>query len=164
MSGAVVWLTGLPQSGKSTLARRIAAALGSGCCVLDSDEVRQAIVPAHGYDDRGRDDFYATLAHLAALLARQELIVLVPATANRRAYRDRARVAAPRFVEVYVAAAADECARRDTKGLYRAELEHLPGTGAPYEPPAQPDVVASGGEDDTAVAAVVGLLVAAPGH
>lgn len=164
MSGAVVWLTGLPQSGKSTLARRIATALGSGCCVLDSDEVRRAIVPAHGYGDAERDDFYATLANLAALLARQGVIVLVPATANRRAYRDRARAAAPRFVEVYVAASPTECARRDTKGLYRAALEHLPGAGAPYEPPAHPDVVASGGEDDAAMDAVLRLLVAAPRH
>jgi adenylylsulfate kinase len=158
VSGAVVWLTGLPQSGKSTLARRLATALGAGCCVLDSDEVRQALVPARGYDDAARDDFYATLANLAALLARQELIVLVPATANRRAYRARARAAAPRFVEVYVATPADDCARRDIKGLYRAELERLPGVGAPYEPPEAPDVIACGGEDAAAVAAVLAAL------
>lgn len=158
MNGAVVWLTGLPQSGKSTLARRLATALGAGCCVLDSDEVRQALVPARGYDDAARDGFYATLANLAALLARQELIVLVPATANRRAYRARARAAAPRFIEVYMTTSAEECARRDVKGLYRGELERLPGVGAPYEAPEDPEVVASGGQDDAAVDAVLKAL------
>ena len=84
-SGTVVWITGLPASGKSTLAQRIKAKIETAapCCVLDSDELRFALVPPPGYDDRGRDDFYATVARLAAMLARQGLVVLVAATANR---------------------------------------------------------------------------------
>src|SRR5205085_552587 len=82
--GAVVWITGLPASGKSTLATAIAAQLraaGTPPIVLDGDEVRAAIVPRHGYDPDGRDAFYRTLGKLAALIARQGAIVLVPATA-----------------------------------------------------------------------------------
>ena len=88
--GVVVWLTGLPSSGKSTLARRVAATLraaGRAVALLDGDEVRACLVPSPGYDDAGRGAFYATLARLAALLAHQGLVVLVPATAHRAEYR-----------------------------------------------------------------------------
>ena len=70
MSGVVVWLTGLPSSGKSTLARAIAAASEEPALVLDGDEVREALVPRHGYDPDARAAFYETLGRLAALAAR----------------------------------------------------------------------------------------------
>ena len=112
MSGVVVWFTGLPSSGKTTLAGRVARALaaaGRAHCVLDGDAVRAALVPPPGYDAASRAAFYATLARLAALLARQGLVVLVPATAHRRAFRDDARALAPRFVEVFVSTDVDTC-------------------------------------------------------
>src|SRR5262249_2375634 len=96
--GVVVWLTGLPRSGTPTLAEAVRAALaarGRATLVLDGDAVRAALVPSPGYDAAARDAFYATLARLAALAARQGLVVLVPATAHRRAYRDEARAVAP---------------------------------------------------------------------
>ncbi len=162
-AGVVVWVTGLPSSGKSTLASRAADALrarGHGAvCVLDGDAVRAAIVPRHGYDPEGRDHFYDTLAGLAAVLAAQGLAVLVPATANLRAYRERARARAPRFVEVYVKVDPEVAKSRDAKGLYAAQragaVAHVPGADAGYEPPERPDVVASGGADDAAVEAIV---------
>jgi adenylylsulfate kinase len=162
-SGAVVWITGLPASGKSTLAASTAARLrdaGAAPVVLDGDEVRDAIVPPHGYDTDGRDAFYRTLAGLAALIARQGTIVIVPATANLRRWRDHARTRAPRFVEVHVATPLDECRRRDPKGLY-ARLgagDQLPGAGADYEPPRHPEVVAEGGDDGRAVGAILDWL------
>lgn len=139
-SGVVVWITGLPSSGKSTLARRTAE-LVERSVVLDSDEVRAALTPPPGYDDAGREAFYETLAKLAALLASQQLVVLVPATANLRRYRDRARALAPAFVEVLVDTPLAECRRRDAKGLYAAPPATLPGVGAPYQPPLSPDLV-----------------------
>jgi adenylylsulfate kinase len=164
-AGAVVWITGLPSSGKSTLAERLRARLlaaGRPCAVLDGDAVRAALRPAPGYDPAGRAAFYATLAGLAALLARQGLVALVPATANRRAFRDNARALAPRFIEVYVRAPAAECARRDAKGLYAAAragtIADLPGSGAEYEPPEAPEVVAEGGLDEGAVTAILQRL------
>lgn len=158
MTGAVVWITGLPQSGKSTLATRLFDSLDGAACVLDSDRVRAALVPTPGFDDTSRDQFYLTLANLAALLAAQGLVVIVPATANRRRFRDRARELAPAFVEVYVDAPAEECARRDQKGLYSAGPANLPGLGANYEPPADPDVTAPGGLDAGAVSAILRRL------
>jgi adenylylsulfate kinase len=164
-SGMVVWITGLPSSGKSTLAARLRQRLverGRPSCVLDGDEVRGAIVPAPGYTPEARDAFYATLARLAALIASQGLVVVVPATAHRAAYRAGAREIAPRFVEVHVDVSADECRRRDAKGLYAAtsagSAQGLPGADLAYELPASPDVVAAGGHDDEAVARVLALI------
>jgi adenylylsulfate kinase len=161
--GLVVWITGLPSSGKSTLARATRAALrarGRAAVLLDGDEVRASLVPAPGYDDDGRAAFYETLTRLAVLLAGQGMDVLVAATAHRRTIRDAARRAAgDRFVEVHVATSIEECRRRDDKGLYAASLRGavvtLPGPGADYEPPARPEIVARGGEDTNALAEIV---------
>jgi len=165
MSGAVVWLTGLPSSGKSTLAARLLAQLvaaGRPAALLDGDEVRDALVPRPGYAPAERDSFYATLARLAALLARQGLVVLVAATANRRAHRAQARSLAPRFLEVYLDVPTDECRRRDAKGLYaraaQGKTRDLPGADAAYEVPESPDVVARGGEDPGAVHEILGRI------
>ena len=163
--GAVVWITGLPGSGKSTLAARLSERLaraGRATALLDGDAVRGALVPAPGYAPAERDAFYATLGRLAALLSAQGLLVLVAATAPRRAHRDEARRLAPRFVEVWVRTSAEDCARRDTKGLWAlgrsGAAPHLPGIGAPYEPPARPEVSAAGGEDREAVERVLSLV------
>lgn len=165
--GVVVWLTGLPSSGKSTLAALVARCLraaGRHACVLDGDEVRAALVPAPGYAPDARDAFYATLARLAALLAGQGFVVLVPATAHRAAYRAEARRRAPAFVEVFVDADPAECRRRDAKGLYaatqRGAATGLPGADLAYEPPTAPDVVAHGGQDEAAVAEILARLAA----
>ena len=146
--GLMVWLTGLPSSGKSTLAARVGEKLraaGYAVVILDGDEVRAALRPEPGYDEAGRDAFYETLARLAALIAAQGLIVLVPATAHRRAFRDRARALVPSFLEVFVDTSLDECARRDSKGLYeRARTEStgvMPGVHVEYEAPIAPELI-----------------------
>jgi adenylylsulfate kinase len=162
VSGLVVWITGLPQSGKSTLARRLRGALvdrGVPTVRLDSDELRDVLRPPPGYGPEARDAFYETLAGVGGLLAAQGFVVIVPATAHRRAYRDAARARVPAFLEVWVDAGPDVCADRDGKGLYAkaaaGEIDGLPGVGVAYEAPERPDVVASGGHDEAALAALV---------
>lgn len=143
-NGAVVWLTGYPASGKSTLARTAAECLRQAqvpVAVLDGDEVRATLRPTPGYDDAARADFYRSLAGLAALLAKQGLVVLVPATAHRKSFRDEARALAPQFIEVFVDTPLAECQRRDPKGLYQQAAIALPGSGTTYEPPLHPDLV-----------------------
>jgi adenylylsulfate kinase len=164
MSGVVVWFTGLPASGKSTLAREVAARSrlqGKSPCLLDSDVLRRLLAPLLGYSQRERDTFYEALAGLAAELANQGLTVLVAATAPRRAYRSRARELAPRFLEVWVTTALTECQTRDDKGLYAAAAAgaaNVPGTSGPYEAPEQADVQASGGWDVDALDRIFALL------
>jgi adenylylsulfate kinase-like enzyme len=85
-AGTIVWFTGLPASGKSTLARRVQAHFtrtGRGSVLLDGDELRD-ILGVHSYAPEDRDRFYRALGALAALLAHQGIIVLVAATAPRR--------------------------------------------------------------------------------
>ncbi|MBK9266592.1 MAG: adenylyl-sulfate kinase [Polyangiaceae bacterium] len=162
--GAVVWITGLPSSGKSALAERLRKRFLHAhrpTVVLDGDAVRAAIKPAVAYDEQARSDFYETLANLAALFAAQGLMVIVPATAHLRKYRDRAKELAPRYIEVYVHVSPARCAERDAKGLYAAVREGkvtgLPGADLPYDVPEAPDVIALGGFDDEAIGKIVRL-------
>lgn len=163
MTGVLVWMTGKPSSGKSTLGQALFDALtaeGVRPCLLDGDQVRGAIVPPPGYDEKARDEFYFTLANLASLLVHQGHVVIVPATASRSEYRERARGMCPSFVEVFVDASLAEVQERDAKGLYRAVREGrvtgVPGADEPYDEPRTPAFVAQGGKD----AATLGRLVA----
>jgi adenylylsulfate kinase len=168
VSGGVVWVDGLPSSGKSTLAARLVARLrelGRPALLLDGDDVRRALDPPPGFDDQGRRAFYGTLARLAALAAGQGLVAVVAATSSRRAHRDEARRLWPGLLEVFVDVPPEECERRDAKGLYararRGEVSALPGVGEPFERPEAPEVRARGGEDEAAVRAVLERLRAA---
>lgn len=168
MSGVVVWFTGLPASGKTTLADRVRKRLESAACrvaSLDSDALRPILAPDRGYRADDRDAFYLELGQLAAKLARDGEVVLVSATAPRRAHRDAARAIAPHFVEVHVDVPRAECEARDPKGLYvrarAGEAPDLPGLGVDYEPPENPTVVAHGGLDTEAAEAVARLAQAA---
>lgn len=173
MTGAVAWFTGLPASGKSTLARRVQSRLiGRGCPValLDSDELRE-VLEVSSYDAPDRDRFYRAVAGLAALLARQGLVVLVAATAASRGHRDGARAAigaTGRFVEVWVRTPLVMCEARDPKRLYAraraGELPELPGVGVAFEPPLAPEVVADGGLDEVAAARTIALVTASRGR
>jgi adenylylsulfate kinase len=167
MSGAIVWFTGLPSSGKSRLARRVQAHLSGSpltSCVLDGDRVRALLHPQPGYSSSERDDFYLTLGELALELAEQDLIVLVPATANRRQYRDQIRARTPQFIEVWMTASVDECRERDAKHLYAqfaaGQVQGIPGEDLVYEAPEFAEVTARGGDDEDALLQIVQSLKA----
>jgi adenylylsulfate kinase len=167
LTAAIVWFTGLPSSGKSTLARRVQdrlASSGRASVLLDGDELRE-VLGAEAYAPEDRERFYRTLGALAVLLANQGMTVLVAATAPAREHRDRARAALHDggvFIEAWVRTPLSVCEERDPKGLYaRARsgvANELPGIGVPYERPRDPEVVADGGLDGAAVAAIERLL------
>lgn len=146
--GWTIWLTGLPASGKTTLARVLQAVLlqhGLPVVVLDSDLLRPVLAPEAGFADADRAAFYARLVELAALLNADSVNVLIAATANRRAFRQQARQRLQLFAEVWVRCALDVCRARDPKGLYRRAqaglIQHLPGVDEPYESPVAPEVI-----------------------
>lgn len=141
-----IWLTGLPASGKSTIAaclKRALAALGVNAAVLESDSLRKILTPNATYSDEERDRFYQQMADLGALLTANGIPVIFDATANRRAYRDRARARIPRFAEIYVDCPLEICMARDPKGIYRAGGQGgtVPGLQTAYEPPEHPALV-----------------------
>ena len=163
-----VWLTGLPASGKSTIAAELAQRirkLGINVTVLESDALRTIFPMAARYDDQDREYFYSSLAFIGRVLIDHGISVVFDATANRRSYRDRARQQIDRFLEIYVECPLETCMRRDPKGIYRKAREgkatDVPGLQAVYEPPEHPDLVIHGDRDDPADAAqrIVALLI-----
>ena len=142
-----VWLTGLPASGKSAIAKALCGKLahaGLAVEVLESDAVRKLITPAPTYAREERDLFYSALAFFGSRLVAHGVPVIFDATANRRAYRDLARALIQNFVEVAVVCPVDVCRQRDRKGTYQRGLTGrsatVPGLQAPYEPPLKPEV------------------------
>jgi adenylylsulfate kinase len=158
-----VWLTGLSGAGKSAIAKELLAALherGVAAAVLESDVLRTQLTPFPSYSDTERDFFYRTLADFAVHLVK-DIPVIIDATANRRAYRDRARQAIERFAEVYVSTPLEVCVARDTKGFYKSkDVKTLPGVQAPYEPPREPELAIAGdrGTPREAAREIVALL------
>jgi adenylylsulfate kinase len=162
-----VWITGLPASGKSTVAAALAKKIRDLCVdvtVLESDALRTVFSDLGTYDDRDREYFYGSLAFIGQLLTEHGISVIFDATATRRSYRDRARRRIPRFIEVFVDCPLDVCMRRDPKGLYRKAREgqasHVPGIQTEYEAPEKPEVVIRGDQDDPEEAArrIVSML------
>ena len=114
----VMWFTGLPGCGKTTIADRVKAKLsekGMYAKILQLDEIRRAITPEPKYTEEERDIVYASLAYMAKLLADEGINVMIDATANRRRYRDFARHLIPNFAEVFIRAPLEICRSREAK-------------------------------------------------
>jgi adenylylsulfate kinase len=162
-----MWITGLPASGKSTVTAALAAqlhGLGIDVAVLESDALRKAFSASPTYDEQDREYFYGSLAFIGRILTEHGVAVIFDATANRRSYRECARMQIPRFVEVFIECPLEVCIQRDPKGIYRQAREgkasHVPGVQAVYEAPENPDIVVHGDRDspEQAARAVIDLL------
>jgi adenylylsulfate kinase len=145
--GLVIWLTGLPGSGKSTIAAELGARLrerGERVEILDGDELRQRLSPELGYSRADREMHAHRTAYMAELLARNGVVVLVALVSPFAATRAAARRTISRFLEVHVNCSLAECERRDPKGLYAAaragRVAGVTGVDAPYEAPLEPEV------------------------
>ena len=111
-----VWITGLPGSGKSAIARAAAAELrarGEEVMVLELDRIRKDITPQPTYSDAEREAVYRALVDIAAALVDAGVAVIIDATAHRRAWRELARAAIPNFAEVQLSCPLEVCRERE---------------------------------------------------
>jgi len=171
VSGAVVFFTGLSGSGKSTVARALAADLERQgertVTVLDGDEVRRRLWPELGFDARSRELNIERLAWIASLIAAHGGIAIAAPIAPFASGRATARAlieAYGAFMLVYVSTPLATCEARDTKGLYAraraGEIADFTGISSPYEPPTDADLVIDTTDTgvDEAVARIRALL------
>ncbi|MFJ8662090.1 adenylyl-sulfate kinase [Streptomyces sp. NPDC093795] len=151
VTGATIWLTGLPSAGKTTIAYELAGRLrgeGHRVEVLDGDEIREFLSAGLGFSREDRHTNVQRIGFVAELLASQGVQVLVPVIApyadSREAVRKRHAAEGTAFVEVHVATPVEVCSVRDVKGLYAkqaaGEISGLTGVDDPYEAPETPDL------------------------
>lgn len=159
--GLVVWLTGLPASGKSTLAAQVEAALfadGWFSYVLDGDNLRSGLNGDLRFSLADRAENARRTGEVAALFADAGCIAVVAAVSPLRDDRARARAAAAgAFYEIWVRADLAVCESRDTKGLYRrarsGDIADFTGISSPYEEPLAADLVIDTARNDAAACA-----------
>jgi len=109
-----IWITGLPGSGKTSVAREVADMLDDEKLrTLQLDEIRTIVTPRPTFSEQERDIVYAFLAYAAMVLTECGVNVIIDATANRKRYRDLARRLIPRFIEVYVSCSLETCRQRE---------------------------------------------------
>jgi bifunctional enzyme CysN/CysC len=172
--GATIWFTGLPASGKSTVAVAVERALveaGHVAYLLDGDNLRHGLSDDLGFSAGDRAENIRRVGHLTRLLADAGVVALAslvsPLKSDREIARTLNEAAKLPFLEVYVATPLAECQRRDPKGLYAraraGELRGLTGVDAPYEAPEDADLVldTAGADIDALVARVLDVLAAA---
>jgi adenylyl-sulfate kinase len=146
-SGATIWFTGLPSSGKSTIAGEVYRQLierGLPAELLDGTEVRESLSRGLGFSREDREEHLRRIGYVARLLSRNGVIAVCAAVSPYRETRDEIRRKTTNFVEVYVDCPVDVAEERDSDGLYRrarlGEIPEFTGVTAPYEAPEAPEV------------------------
>lgn len=177
-----IWITGLPGSGKSVIARAVAAELaghGAPPTVLELDALRTILTPAPTYSATERETVYRALVYLAKVLTQQGVPVIIDATAHRRAWRDLARATIRHFAEVQLVCPLEVCRRREAqrtggnapRGIYAAAGRlgaTVPGVDVPYEAALTPEALVDTAHEalptavDRVVRAALGLATASP--
>lgn len=146
--GFTVWFTGLPCSGKSSIANAVAGELrkrNTSTETLDADVIRKHLWKELGYSKADRDENIRRVGYLAHMLTRNGVAVVASFISPYREARDYARKQIGDFVEVYVKCPVEVCVQRDTKGMYQkalaGEIENFTGVSDPYEEPLTPEVL-----------------------
>lgn len=154
--GWCVWITGLPGSGKSTIANLLLEKLSFlkiHVQIISIDMVRQYATPQPTYSEKERSIVYGALVFTAKMLTKSGVNVIIDATANRRRFRDQARQAISDFMEAYLECPLEFCMQREAKrkntylaptNIYKKAEEGksktVPGVGVPYEKPLNPEI------------------------
>lgn len=169
---AVIWLTGLPGAGKSTIADGLVRQLeqdGHRVELLDGDAIRH-LFPSTGFGRPDRDAHIRRVGYMASRLEAHGVTVVASLVSPYRASRDFVRGLCRTFIEVHVATPLEECERRDPKGLYAraraGQLTQFTGIDDPYEVPESPDVTldTTGGTPEAAARQILAHLAGRDGH
>ncbi|MFV2082496.1 MAG: adenylyl-sulfate kinase [bacterium] len=146
---AVIWITGLSGSGKTSIAHGVEAALaerGVHSYVLDGDNIRQGLCSDLGFSDEDREENIRRIGELSRLFVDAGLVVIAAFISPFRRDRDRARAlfGEREFFEIYLKCDLATCEERDPKGLYRkaraGEIKDFTGISSPYEEPLEPEL------------------------
>ncbi len=142
----VIWITGLPAAGKTTIANALSEkliTLGHRVEHLDGDLVRK-MFPGTGFTREERDRHIKRIGYLAAMLEKHEVFVVASFISPYREARAFVRSLCSNFIEVYISTPLEECEKRDPKGLYKkarkGEISNFTGISDPYEPPENPEI------------------------
>ncbi len=149
MKGATVWFTGLPCSGKTTVAKKaleILQAQGRPVELLDGDELRKHFSAGVGFSKEDRSNHLKRVQFLCHLLNKHGVLVLASFVSPYRENRDYGRqLIGENFIEVYADAPVEVCIKRDVKGMYKkalaGEIKEFTGVSDPYEVPPSPELV-----------------------
>jgi len=146
--GVVLWFTGLPASGKTTLGKAMLSILRLNNIqveLLDGDEVRQGISFDLGFSKEDREKHAKRVVYISKLLERNGVFVIVTLISPYKETREYARKNLQNFVEIHVKAPVEVCIKRDPKGLYkkalRGEIHNFTGIDDPYEEPENPELI-----------------------
>jgi adenylylsulfate kinase len=161
----VVWMTGLPGAGKSTIAEALHAVLvseGAKVVVLDGDTLREGLCSDLGFSDMDRIENVRRIAHVARLFQQTDHTVVVATISPLAIQREMARaIVGAGFLETFISASAGVCSQRDPKGMYAqarsGKIAQFTGVSSVYEVPANPDLVIDTARCrvESAVAAIV---------
>lgn len=145
----ILWFTGLPSSGKSTLANEVEKKLiagGTKTYILDGDNVRMGLCKDLGFSEQDRAENIRRIGEVSKLFVQAGVVVLSAFVSPYRRDRDavRALVEDGEFIEVFVDAPLEVCEQRDVKGLYKKAREGVikgfTGIDDPYEAPLNPEI------------------------
>ncbi len=148
MKGVTVWFTGLPCSGKTTLALNLSAELkkrGILCEDLDGDVTRKYLSKGLGFSKEDRDENIRRVGFVCSLLTKHGAVTTAAFVSPYRSIRDENRRMIGNFVEVYVKCSLEKCIERDVKGMYKkaiaGEIKNFTGVSDPFEEPEHPELV-----------------------
>jgi adenylylsulfate kinase len=146
MKPFVLWMTGLPCSGKTTIVKELQKDIPN-LAMLDGDELREWFSPKD-FSKAGRDEHNKKVAHLAKLLLKHGVPSAVSLVSPYKENRDNAREiinSGDQFAECYVKCSVEKCEQRDVKGMYakarRGEIKGFTGIDDPYEAPENPNLL-----------------------
>ena len=142
----IIWMTGLPCSGKTTLAKKLSGHIFN-LAVLDGDEMRELLSPNEDFSRDGIINHNKKVVNIAKLLLDHNVPVCVSKISPFAENREDARkiLTNYNFLEIYVKCSIDSCEKRDVRGMYKkarsGEISNFIGIHVTYEPPTNPELI-----------------------